>query len=127
MTGFIGNIEKLTAENNNFRQVLYTSQHTQLVVMSIEPGGEIGTEIHEIVDQFLRIESGEGKVIMNGEETSIKDGDAIVVPAGVQHNFINTSQTEPLKLYTLYSPPHHKDGTVHKTKAEAEADTEDHI
>lgn len=94
--------------------------------MSIEPGGEIGIEIHEIVDQFIRIEQGEGKVIMDGQETPIKDSDAFIVPAGTKHNVINTG-TGPLKLYTLYSPPHHKDGIVHKTKSEAEADTGDHI
>lgn len=126
MAGFKGNIEKLSLDNENFRQVLYTSQHTQLVLMSIEPGGEIGEEVHEIVDQFLRIESGEAKVIMDGEERTISSGDAIIVPAGMRHNLLNTGQ-HPLKLYTLYSPPHHKDGTTHKTKAEAEADREDHI
>lgn len=124
---FIGNIEKLTLENTNFRQVLFTGQHAQLVLMSLAPGQEIGEEIHEIVDQFLRIEQGEGKVIMDGQESLIKDGDAFIVPAGTRHNVINTSSSEPLKLYTLYSPPHHKDGTVHKTKAQAEADSKDHI
>jgi mannose-6-phosphate isomerase-like protein (cupin superfamily) len=127
MTGFIGDIEKLTLENNNFRKVLYTGQHSQLVVMSIEPKGEIGMEIHEIVDQFIRIESGEGRVIMNGDGREIGDGDAFIVPAGTEHNVINTSSDAPLKLYTVYSPPHHKDGTVHETKAEADADKEDHI
>lgn len=127
MTGFLGNIEQLTLENNNFRQVLYTGQHSQLVVMSIEPGGEIGMEIHEIVDQFLRIEKGTGRVIMNGEEHQIGDGDAFIVPAGTQHNVINLSSTESLRLYTLYSPPHHKDGTIHETKARADSDKEDHI
>lgn len=126
MTEFYGNIEKLALENTNFRQVLFTGQHSQLVLMSIEPGGEIGTEVHEIVDQFLRIEKGEGKVIMEGNGQDIKDGDAIVVPAGTKHNVINTGKS-PLKLYTIYSPAHHKDGTIHKTKAEAEADNEDHI
>lgn len=126
MAGFIGNIEKLTLDNTNFRQVLFTGQHTQLVLMSIEGGSEIGVEIHEIVDQFIRIEQGEGKVVMDGQENSVKDGDAFIVPAGTQHNVINTG-TEPLKLYTLYSPPHHKDGIVHKTKNEAESDTQDHI
>lgn len=126
MPGFIGNIEKLTLENQNFRQVLFTGQHTQLVLMSIPEGGEIGNEIHEIVDQFFRIESGEGKVIMNGQEQAIRDGDVLVIPAGTEHNVINTGGT-PLKLYTLYSPPHHKDGIIHKTRADAEADEEDHI
>ena len=127
MTGFIGNIEKLTLENDNFRKVLYTSQHSQLVVMSIVPNGEIGMETHEIVDQFLRVESGEGRVIMNGEGHEIGDGSAFIVPAGTEHNVINTSSTEPLKLYTIYSPAHHKDSTIHATKAEADADKEDHI
>ena len=122
MAGFLGNIEKLTLENNNFRQVLFTGQHTQLVLMSIEVGGEIGMEVHEIVDQFLRIELGEGKVIMNDEEHAVGEGDAFIVPAGTQHNVINTGNG-PLKLYTLYSPPHHKDGIIHQTKAQAEADT----
>lgn len=127
MIGFLQNIEQLTLNNNAFRQVLYTGQHSQLVVMSLKPGEEIGLEVHEIVDQFIRIESGEGKVIMNGEEHPIKDGDAFVVPALAKHNVINTSSEKPLKLYTVYSPPHHKDGTIHSTKEEAEADKEDHI
>lgn len=127
MTGYVDNIEKLTQENTFFRKVLSTTQHTQLVLMSLTPREEIGTEVHETTDQFLRIESGVGKVIMNGEEHELHDGDAIIVPAGTQHNVINTSETEPMKLYTLYSPPHHKDGTVHETKAQAEADTEDHL
>ncbi len=127
MTGFVSNIEDLTLQNGNFRQVLYTSQHAQLVVMSLLPNEDIGLEVHEIVDQFLRIEKGEGKVILNGEEHPLKDGDAIVVPAGVQHNVVNTSAENPLKLYTLYCPPHHKDGTIHKTKKDDEADTQDHL
>lgn len=127
MTGYLQNIEEITLKNKYFRQVLYTGQHAQLVVMSLKPNEEIGTEIHEIVDQFLRIEAGSGKVMMNGEEQAIKDGDAFIIPAGTQHNVINTSTNQPLKLYTIYSPPHHKDGTVHKTKREAEADKEDHL
>ncbi len=127
MTGYLQNIEAVTLKNEYFRQVLYTGQHVQLVIMSLKPNEDIGTEIHEIVDQFLRVEAGEGKVIMNGEEYLIKDGDAFVVPAGTKHNVINTSSEKPLKLYTIYSPPHHKDGTVHKTKQEAEADKEDHL
>ena len=126
MTGFVGNIEELTLSNNNFRQVIYTSQHEQLVVMSLNPLEDIGMEVHETTDQFLRIEKGEGKVIMNGEEHLIKDGSAILVPAGTNHNIINTSD-EPLKLYTIYSPPHHKDGVIHKTKQEALADQSDHL
>lgn len=127
MTGYIENIEEKTKSNVNFRQVLYTGQHAQLVLMSLKPSEEIGFEVHEIVDQFLRIEKGECKVIMNGEEHNLSDGSAIVVPAGVKHNVINTSSESDLKLYTVYSPPHHKDGTIHKTKKDAEADREDHL
>jgi mannose-6-phosphate isomerase-like protein (cupin superfamily) len=127
MTGFITNIEKVTLTNENFRKVLYTGQHAQVVVMSLLPNEDIGLETHEIVDQFLRIEKGEARLILNGEETNVKDGDAFVVPAGVKHNVVNTSSSNPLKLYTVYSPPHHKDGTVHATKAAAESDQADHI
>lgn len=127
MTGFVANIEKLTLTNENFRKVLYTGQHAQVVVMSLKPKEAIGLEVHEIVDQFLRIEKGEATLIMNGEEHSVKEGDAFVVPAGVKHNVINTSSENPLKLYTVYSPPHHKDDTVHATKAAAEKDKADHI
>ena len=127
MTGYITNIEEKTLQNDFFREVLFTAQHSQLVVMSLNPNEEIGMEIHEIVDQFIRVEKGTGKAILNGEETIISDGFAIVVPAGTQHNIINTSSTEKLKLYTVYSPAHHKDKTIHKTKAEAQADTQDHI
>lgn len=127
MTGFVKNIEKLTLANTSFRQVIYTSQHAQLVVMSLNPSEDIGLETHEVVDQFLRIEIGEGKVILNGEEHLVSDGDAFMVPSGVAHNLINLSSDKPLKLYTIYSPPHHRDGTIHKTKADAENDTSDHI
>ena len=127
MTGFIGNIEELTLANTYFRQVLYTGQHAQLVVMCLQANEDIGEEVHEIVDQFLRIEEGEGKAIINGEERLLKDGDAIIVPAGTKHNVINTSSVKQLKLYTIYSPSHHKDGIIHKTKEEAERDTTDHI
>ena len=127
MTGFVGYIEKLTLENEDFRQVIYTGQHSQLVLMSLKPKEDIGMEVHEIVDQFLRIEKGQGKAILNGEEHEIHDGSAIVVPAGTKHNIINTSQTKYMKLYTVYSPAHHKDGTVHKTKEDASKDQEDHI
>ena len=127
MIGFVGNIEDLTLANNNFREVIYTGQHAQLVLMSLLPSEDIGMEVHETTDQFLRIEKGEGKVIMNGEEHKIGDGSAIIVPAGTAHNIINTSPVNPMKLYTLYSPSHHKDGTVHKTKEEAEKDTSDHL
>lgn len=127
MKGFLENIEEKTSANTYFRRVLYTGQYAQLVLMCLQPNEEIGMEVHEIVDQFLRIEEGEGKVLMNGEEHSIKDGDAIFVPAGTKHNVINTSSNKQLKLYTVYSPPHHKDGVIHKTKMEAEADTTDHL
>ncbi len=127
MTGFLTNIEKRTLENTDFRQVLYTGQHAQLVIMSLKENEEIGQEVHEIVDQFIRVETGEGKVVMNGEEHPLKDGDAFIVPAGTKHNVINTSSEKALKLYTVYSPPHHKDGVIHKTKEAAEADTSDHL
>ena len=118
---YIDNIEKLTLENSNFRQVLYTGKHTQLVLMSLKPGEEIGAEVHAHVDQFFRFERGEGKVVINGFEETVRDGSAVLVPAGAEHNIINTSTTDDLKLYTLYSPPNHPDGTVHVTKAEADA------
>lgn len=127
MTGFVANIEEKALQNNYFREVLFTSQHDQLVVMSLNPNEEIGIETHPIVDQFIRIEKGTGKAILNGEEHLISDGSAIVIPAGTEHNVINTSSTEKLKLYTIYSPPHHKDKTVHKTKKDAENDKEDSI
>jgi mannose-6-phosphate isomerase-like protein (cupin superfamily) len=127
MTGYVVNIEEKTLQNENFREVLYTAQHSQLVVMSLKPNEEIGVEVHEIVDQFIRVEKGEAKAILNGEEHPLKDGDAIVVPAGTEHNVINTSSQNELKLYTIYSPAHHKDGTIHKTKQDANADSQDHI
>jgi mannose-6-phosphate isomerase-like protein (cupin superfamily) len=127
MTGYIANIEEKTLQNEYFREVLFTGQHSQLVVMNLKPLEEIGMEVHEIVDQFLRVEKGNGKAILNGEETVISDGSAIIVPAGTQHNIINTSSTDMLKLYTVYSPAHHRKGTIHKTKQEAEIDTQDHI
>jgi mannose-6-phosphate isomerase-like protein (cupin superfamily) len=125
MTGYVDNIEEKTLANRYFRQVLFTGQYCQLVVMYLAQNEEIGMEVHPTVDQFFRIEAGEGRVIMNGEEYSVKDGDAIVVPAGTQHNVINTSATAALKLYTIYSPPNHPAGTIHKTKAEAMAAVEE--
>lgn len=122
MTGYHADIEELTLANNNFRQVLYTAPHSQLVLMSLLPNEEIGMEVHANVDQFFRFEKGIGKVILEGEETIIGDGDVVVVPAGTNHNVINTSATEPLKLYTVYSPANHPDGTIHPTKADAQAD-----
>jgi mannose-6-phosphate isomerase-like protein (cupin superfamily) len=127
MNGFVDNIEQLSLTNNYFRKVLFTGQHTQLVVMSLQPKEDIEMEVHPIVDQFFRIEQGEGTVVIDRVEHKIKEGDAIIIPAGSQHNIINTSDTEELKLYTLYSPPHHKDQTVHKTKADALNDESDHI
>ena len=127
MTGYVGNIEEATLNNSNFRQVVFTGPHSQLVLMSLNPNEDIGMEVHPSVDQFFRIEKGEGKVIMNGEESLIRDGSAIVIPAGTEHNVINTSAEKQLKVYTIYTPPQHKDGVVHKTKAEAEADTTDHF
>jgi mannose-6-phosphate isomerase-like protein (cupin superfamily) len=118
--GFCSNIEKDTLENENFRKVLYTGKHSQLVLMSLAPNEEIGMEVHTDNDQFFRFEKGTGKVIIDGNEYKISDGFAVIVPAGAQHNVINVSATESLKLYTIYSPAHHKDGVVMKTKAEAE-------
>ncbi len=117
---FVDNIEELTLGNTNFRQVLSTNGYSQLVIMSLKPGEDIGMEIHNDVDQFFRIDAGEGKVIANGQEYSVTDGFAIVIPAGTEHNIINTSETEDLKLYTVYSPANHPDGTIHVTKAEAD-------
>lgn len=122
MKGFSANIEKAALENENFRRVLYTGKHSQLVLMSLKPLEEIGMEVHDENDQFFRFEKGEGKCIIDGNEYELHDGSAIVVPSGAQHNIINTSATEDLKLYTIYSPAHHKDGIVRATKAEAEAD-----
>jgi mannose-6-phosphate isomerase-like protein (cupin superfamily) len=124
MKGYIGNIEQLTLTNRDFRKVLYTARYCQLVVMSIEPNEEIGEEVHHL-DQFIRCESGRGKAILDGKENSISDGFAVIVPAGARHNIINTSSNEGLKLYTIYSPPNHRDGVIHKTKAEALADEEE--
>jgi len=119
--GYHSNIEKLTLENKSFRKVLYTAEKSQLVLMSLIPGEEIGSEIHPDNDQFFRFERGQGKVIINETEYSVGDGDAIVVPKGARHNVINTSKTEALKMYTIYSPAHHKDGIERVTKAEAES------
>jgi len=121
MKGFCANIEKETLENENFRKVLYTGKHSQLVLMSLLPLEEIGMEVHLDNDQFFRFEKGEGKCLIDGHEYVVSDGVAIVVPAGAQHNIINTSATEELKLYTIYSPAHHQDGVVRHTKEEAEA------
>jgi len=122
MTGYVGPIEKTTVQNNFFRRVIYTGKHAQLVVMCLQGGEEIGNEVHPDVDQFFRIEEGSAKFVFNGtEEHLAHDGDAVIVPAGTYHNVINVSENKPLQLYTVYSPPNHPDGTIHKTKAEAEA------
>jgi len=125
MKGFSNNIEKATLENNNFRKVLYTSKHSQLVLMALQPNEDIGLEVHPDNDQFFRFESGHGKVVIDKNEYDVGDGMAIVVPAGAEHNVINSSDSEMLKMYTVYSPAHHKDGIVRNTKAEAEANEED--
>lgn len=125
MKGYNANIEKDTIENTNFRKVLYTGKHSQLVLMSLKPNEDIGMEVHEENDQFFRFEKGEGKCIIDGNEYALADGSVIIVPAGAEHNIINTSSTEDLKLYTIYSPAHHKDGIVRATKEEAEKNEED--
>jgi mannose-6-phosphate isomerase-like protein (cupin superfamily) len=117
--GFKDNIEKLTVENTDFRRVLYTGDRTQLVLMSLKPGEEIGAEVHEDNDQFFRFEKGEGRVTIDNTVYEVRDGDAVLVPRGAEHNVENTSETEDLKLYTLYSPPHHADGVVRATRDEA--------
>ena len=122
MKGFVQNIEDLAVSNDDFRQVLYTAKHSQLVLMSLRAGEEIGAEVHKL-DQFFRVEQGTGEVVLDGHRTPIRAGFAIVVPAGANHNIINTGGV-PLKLYTVYSPPNHRDGVVHQTRVEAEADSE---
>ncbi len=123
MKGFVTNIEQASLQNEYFRKVLYTDKRLQLVVMSLAPGEEIGMEVHQL-DQFIRVEKGSGKAILDGIEHTITDGSVVIVPQGTNHNIINTSATEPMKLYTLYAPPNHKDGTIHQTKQQAEADEE---
>lgn len=125
MKGFVEDIEDLTEDNNDFRRVLYTGKHLQLVLMALKPGEEIGEEVHPDHDQFFRVEKGKGEVWIDGERTQIKSDDAILVPAGAKHNVINTGD-KSLKLYTIYGPPDHKDGIVRATKAEAEA-AEEHF
>ena len=127
MSGYFGPIEEHTLKNKYFRQVLFTGTYCQLVVMCLQPGEEIGNEIHDHVDQFFRIEEGEAKFVFNETEVhQVHADDAVIVPAGTFHNVINTSKTKQLKLYTIYSPPNHPDGTIHKNKAEAEAAEEHH-
>jgi mannose-6-phosphate isomerase-like protein (cupin superfamily) len=122
MKGYCDNIEEQTLGNENFRKVLYTGPHSQLVLMSLKPGEEIGMEVHEENDQFFRFDSGTGKVVIDGNEYEVKDGFAALVPAGAQHNVVNMSDSEDLKLYTIYSPAHHMDGIVRATKEEVSAD-----
>jgi len=116
MKGYLANIERATLDNTDYRRVLYTAKNSQLVLMSIEPGDEIGEETHHL-DQFIRFEAGVAKVMLDGVEHTVEDDWAVVIPAGTKHNVINTGDT-PLKLYSIYSPPEHKDGTLHATKAE---------
>lgn len=125
MKGFLSNIEKDTLENTDFRRVLYTGKHTQLVVMSLAPNEEIGLETHQTTDQFFRFEAGKGRVVIDDNVYEVSDGSAIVVPAGAKHNIINMSDKDQLKLYTLYSPPEHKDGIVRATKIDAETTSEE--
>ncbi len=123
MKGYVDTIEEKALENDTFRTVLYTDERVQLVVMSLLPQEDIGEEVHQL-DQFIRIEEGEGKSVLDGVEYPIKSGFAVIIPAGVRHNIINTASHDPMKIYTLYAPPNHKDGTVHLTKADAEKDEE---
>jgi mannose-6-phosphate isomerase-like protein (cupin superfamily) len=125
MKGYVTNIEQAAMENEYFRKVLYTDERVQLVVMSLKPSEDIGEEVHQL-DQFIRVEAGEGSAVLDGVAHEIKDGFAIVVPKGTLHNIIN-SDKGPMKLYTVYAPPNHKDGTIHKTKADAEADEGEHF
>ena len=125
MKGYKSNIVNSTLENNNFRKVLYTAKHLQLVLMSLKPGEEIGAEIHKNSDQFFRFESGSGKCIIDGNEYQVKDGDVIIVPAGAKHNVINTGSTKELKMYTIYAQPNHKDGVIRVTKQDAENNEEE--
>lgn len=120
MAGYSTDIEKATLENENFRQVLFTGEHMQLVLMALKPGEDIGLETHPDIDQFIRVEAGTGRALVGDEEFDLHDGSIVVIPAGSRHNVTNTSSSESLKLYTIYTPPEHPDGTVHRTKAEAE-------
>ena len=124
MKGYVVDIEKETTKNTDFRRVLYTGRHSQLVLMSLKPGEEIGEETHDHVDQFFRFEAGEGKVVIDSKEHRVKDGNAVIVPAGARHNVVNTSKRMNLRLYTIYSPPEHQDGVVRHTKKEAMASEE---
>ncbi|MBI3742895.1 MAG: cupin domain-containing protein [Chloroflexi bacterium] len=121
MVGYTTDIEKATKDNDFFRKVLFTAGHRQLVVMTLRPGEEIGMEVHPQLDQFIRIEEGEGEAVLDGKEYALRNNSAVVVPAGTRHNIVNTSKRDKLRLYTIYSPPQHPDGTIHKTKSAAEA------
>lgn len=125
MDGYSTNIERDTLANEDFRRVLYTTERLQLVLMTLRPGEEIGLETHHDIAQFIRIEAGEGRAVLNGQEIALEDGSVVVIPAGVEHNVVNTG-SEPLRLYSIYTPPEHADGTVHRTKAEADADEHHH-
>jgi len=127
MVGYVGNIKEKALRNNNFREVVFTGKHCQLVVMSLKPDEEIGSEIHENVDQIFRVVVGRAKLILNGEENYLINNTVIIVPAGTEHNVINVSSKNDLKLYTIYSPSQYKDGVIHKTKKDAMADETDHI
>ncbi len=126
MAGFHTNIEKKSLENEYFREVLFTGPHSQLVVMSLKPGEDIGQETHDDIDQFIRVEGGRGQAVLDGQKIDLEDGSAVVIPAGTEHNIINTSNSDSLKLYTLYTPPEHPDRTIHKNKAEAMAYEREH-
>jgi mannose-6-phosphate isomerase-like protein (cupin superfamily) len=126
MSGYSVNIEQKSLENDFFREVLYTAPHSQLVVMTLQAGEDIGQERHDDVDQFIRVESGQGEAILDGERHSLSDGMALVIPAGTTHNVLNTSRGDPLRLYTIYSPPNHPDGTIHRNKQEAMAYEREH-
>ena len=124
MNGYVLNLEEATRKNNDFRRVLYTARNSQLVLMSLKPGEEIGEEVHTL-DQFIRVDQGKGKAVLDGVEHDLTDGYAVVVPAGARHNIINDSSAEDMKIYTVYSPPEHRDGVIHHTKEEAENDDEE--
>ncbi|MCK9496634.1 MAG: cupin domain-containing protein [Dehalococcoidia bacterium] len=126
MPGYVTNIETKTLENEYFREVLFTAERIQLVVMALQPGEEIGAEVHDDVDQFIRVEAGTGKAILDGEEHELVDGSIVVIPAGTHHNVVNSSDSQALKLYTIYSPPEHPDGTINKDKAAADAYEAEH-
>ena len=126
LKGYVVHLEMHTEKNTDFRRVLYTGKHSQLVLMNLRPGEEIGAEVHSHIDQFFRFEAGEGAVFIDGVKHNVRAGDAVIVPAGAQHNVVNTSKSTPLQLYTIYSPPEHVDKTVRRTKKDAEAMPEEY-